>query len=261
MQWAFAQNAQGTTKVVLLALADHADASGVCWPSIDALAKKTALSDKTIRRHLAILEALGLVAKQPRRGAGGVYAANAYMLATSGQHVTDGPAVTEGQHVTDGDRPTSGHSVTYGKDNEPSIAVSTTIGTSGQHVTDGCADKPDWRSRMTEAHEILDQPGSHAQGGLAHSAELARLCRAGCDWELDVVPAIQKLAANFKRRGATLRSWGLIAEDALAFRDRRAAGFPATPTVSGRVVTFPRRETAQEREDRIIEELKREGVI
>jgi DNA-binding transcriptional ArsR family regulator len=55
-----------TAKLVLLALADHADRDGYCWPSVDRLAELVELDAGNVRRHLGALEAAGLVAKVRR---------------------------------------------------------------------------------------------------------------------------------------------------------------------------------------------------
>lgn len=43
-------SARGTHRLVLLALADHADDRGLCWPSMDRLAHRTRLSKRTVQR-------------------------------------------------------------------------------------------------------------------------------------------------------------------------------------------------------------------
>ena len=61
-------------KLLLLALADRADDSGVCWPSLARLQKDTGLDIKTIRAGLARLCALGLISRNSAPGRGYVYA-------------------------------------------------------------------------------------------------------------------------------------------------------------------------------------------
>lgn len=239
-QWALAQSASPSARIVLIALADYADAEGVCFPSVDALSEKSGVSPRTVKRAIAALSEAGLVRREDRRARGGRFIANVYRLAL--EEASPGAKLTQGQFVS------MGHLLAHGKDKEPSLAVSATKSEPGAKLAQGGEPQVDWDRRLEQAHGLLDQPGSHAQGGLAHAAELMRLCRAGCDWDADIVPAIQKLAANFRRRGGTLRSWTLVAEDAIAFRDRRLAGDkPAEP---GRVVSFPRRETSIERAER-----------
>lgn len=52
--------------LVMLALADFADEDGTCWPSQETIARRARMSDRNVRRHLAWLEAQGLVAIERR---------------------------------------------------------------------------------------------------------------------------------------------------------------------------------------------------
>jgi hypothetical protein len=47
--------------LVALALADHADDEGECWPSIDRIATKARIGDRQTQRVIQRLEALGLI--------------------------------------------------------------------------------------------------------------------------------------------------------------------------------------------------------
>jgi len=60
--------------------------------------------------------------------------------------------------------------------------------------------------------------------GVHHGSDLNRLVRGGCDWEDDICPAVDKLAASFRRRGQRFGTWSLLEEHALQNRDRRLAG-------------------------------------
>jgi hypothetical protein len=67
LTWAWSQ--QGlppSSKLVLLALADHADAQGHCWPSIERIKTMTGLSQATIYRVMQVLTGLGMVQQLPR---------------------------------------------------------------------------------------------------------------------------------------------------------------------------------------------------
>lgn len=55
-------------KLVALALADHADEQGSCWPSIARIAARSGLNERTVFRHLRLLEKNGLVKKEHRAG-------------------------------------------------------------------------------------------------------------------------------------------------------------------------------------------------
>jgi hypothetical protein len=57
-----------TDKLVLLALADNASDEGVCWPSVNTLAKKTCLSRRGVQASVARLQVEGHLARVFRDG-------------------------------------------------------------------------------------------------------------------------------------------------------------------------------------------------
>lgn len=67
----------GTECLVLLALADHADDEGRCYPSISRLAKRTKLSDRGVQKVLSRLIEKGFVRVVPCAGQSG---ANVYFV-------------------------------------------------------------------------------------------------------------------------------------------------------------------------------------
>lgn len=77
--WAGAP-ASGGELLVLLALADHADDAGWCWPSAQRLAAYTRLSRRQVFRHVRRLEQRGLLEVERRAGPA---AANRYRLVTT----------------------------------------------------------------------------------------------------------------------------------------------------------------------------------
>ena len=80
MAWAFDQTTLPMLKFVLVALADHADDEGVCWPGLLGLARKTSLTRRTLLRHLNTLKRLGLVKVEPRYDRDGRQRSNLYRL-------------------------------------------------------------------------------------------------------------------------------------------------------------------------------------
>jgi len=81
MQWAWKQRAgSATAKAVLLALADHADARGVCWPGILELAGRLEMNRRTVQRSLKQLIAEGIIQCDGRRRADGSHSSNFYIL-------------------------------------------------------------------------------------------------------------------------------------------------------------------------------------
>ena len=67
-------------KFTLLALADHADDKGDCWPGVSGLVEKTGLSERTIHYHLKTLEENGVLQRVPRQRDDGSIASNLYHI-------------------------------------------------------------------------------------------------------------------------------------------------------------------------------------
>ncbi len=70
MTWAWEQDLKTGPKLVLVALADHSDGNGVCWPGHDLVAEKCGLSRQTVVEHIAHLEARGLLRSERTRNEG-----------------------------------------------------------------------------------------------------------------------------------------------------------------------------------------------
>lgn len=54
--------------LVLLALADHADDAGLCWPSMASIASKARMSERNARRVVRKLQDAGILTVEPQRG-------------------------------------------------------------------------------------------------------------------------------------------------------------------------------------------------
>ena len=81
MAWAYAQqDTKGAEKFVLVTLADAADDDGVCWPGRRFIAERTGISPAQVSRHLAKLEAKGLLRREERVREDGSRASNLYVL-------------------------------------------------------------------------------------------------------------------------------------------------------------------------------------
>lgn len=62
----WALNIPSSEKFVALALADNASDEGVCWPSIDTIAKKCSLSRRSVIDQVAKLREIGLIKTESR---------------------------------------------------------------------------------------------------------------------------------------------------------------------------------------------------
>ena len=60
-----------TERLIMLALADHADDDGRCYPSIQRLCQRTGLSERAVRTNLRALEKSGYVRTKKGGGRGG----------------------------------------------------------------------------------------------------------------------------------------------------------------------------------------------
>jgi DNA-binding transcriptional ArsR family regulator len=60
-------------KLVLLALCDHANAQGECYPSVEAIARKCSMGQRTVQQHISELEGAGILMRRFRKGRSTVY--------------------------------------------------------------------------------------------------------------------------------------------------------------------------------------------
>lgn len=68
--WAWKTSAKGSGRLVLLALADFADANGWAWAQLPALAERAGVGEATVKRQIPRLEEMGLLSVTRRRGRG-----------------------------------------------------------------------------------------------------------------------------------------------------------------------------------------------
>lgn len=68
LNWAWKQECSSeSAKLVLMALADHADAEGECWPAMKRIAVMAGISARQVSSHITSLETAGLLVKVGRR--------------------------------------------------------------------------------------------------------------------------------------------------------------------------------------------------
>jgi len=77
---AWQQTLRTTTKFVLIALSDHADKDGWCWPGKPLLAKKCGLTERAVQKALVELEDQGLIEVQERFRKDGSQKSNGYYV-------------------------------------------------------------------------------------------------------------------------------------------------------------------------------------
>jgi hypothetical protein len=82
-----------SAKAVLISLADQANDEGYCWPSLNTIAIRTCLSERTVRRALRELEDDGLISSLERSGT-----SNLYVITAPGVGVPMRAVQTKGGH-------------------------------------------------------------------------------------------------------------------------------------------------------------------
>lgn len=60
-------------KLVLLALCDHANGQGECYPSVEAIARKCSMGERTVQQHIGELESAGFLVRRFRKGRSTLY--------------------------------------------------------------------------------------------------------------------------------------------------------------------------------------------
>lgn len=92
-----------SSKMVLLALANHAGEDSKCWPSISKLETETELHANTVRRSLRDLERRGLISREERYSPGTrCRISDLYTLHLSLRHATTSShhGTTSSHHAT-----------------------------------------------------------------------------------------------------------------------------------------------------------------
>lgn len=87
LNWAFKQQIfeKPTAKFILIALANYADAEGVCYPSQERLAEMCSVARRTVIRSLQYLEEIGCIERCHRRDKLGRQATDIFQLLVEGK--------------------------------------------------------------------------------------------------------------------------------------------------------------------------------
>lgn len=174
MAWAWGCRVPATAKFVLIALADHADHQGVCWPGQDGIAEKTGYSRETVNRAIKQLEEAGLLGIKHRFDGDGRQMANYYVLAVDGAgRVKQGGGVTDDHTRCDGrsqgsvteDHTSDSYQNQEPSQKEPSREPYSLIGVKGDQDTERKADYPPDFERLWQAY-----PTRHGSRGSKKAA-------------------------------------------------------------------------------------------
>lgn len=90
LNWAWEQTAPtSTAKLVLVALANHANSDNECWPKMSYIAERAQCSPRQVSRCVDSLEAAGLVTKKRRRLSAGRLGSYVFLLPVGQQQLPD----------------------------------------------------------------------------------------------------------------------------------------------------------------------------
>lgn len=238
-------------KLVLIGLADGADrATWSCYPSRKTLAEVGDCSVDTVDRAMKELIHAGHIKVSGRTRNGGGQSSNLYTLTPSRNYAAPPPPAADLRPSPPAEMPrgephsyAAGGAASGAAPYEPSLEPS---------INNRIASKDQINSLIERAGDACDPTAP----GLHHGADLNRMIRGGCDWSADIEPAVDQLAASFRRRGRRFATWALLEEHAVQNRDRRLAGLPAPQKPTTAQSTSGRRVSAASVITRMIEEGK-----
>ena len=122
LAWAWGKQLPPLPKLVLLAIADHADDSGYAWPGVSGVAQKCGVSKRTVQRYVNVLVQLKIVDVETRQRSDGSNTSNAYQLNIHDSH----PPVSDSHPPMTGETPPHDTPVTPLTVIEPSLNLTTT---------------------------------------------------------------------------------------------------------------------------------------
>jgi len=97
--WEHCTDLKGSALVVMLALADHADDGGICWPAVPTIAKKARISADQTRRIIRTIENHGYIERNERSGRSTIYRVTPRANATPRADAEGPPAPTRGRTI------------------------------------------------------------------------------------------------------------------------------------------------------------------
>ena len=122
LAWAWGKQLPPLPKLVLLAIADHADDNGYAWPGVSGVAQKCGVSKRTVQRYVNTLVQRDIISVETRQRPDGSNTSNAYQLNIHDCH----PPVSDSHPPMTGVSPPHDTPVTPLTVIEPSMKLTTT---------------------------------------------------------------------------------------------------------------------------------------
>jgi hypothetical protein len=192
-----------TTLLVLLALADHANDEGKCWPSVATLAKRTRTSERHVHRILLELKAAGWIAADERPGTTTVFTVTPPRDDTK---VTPDIQVTPDLDVPPGVTPRSGRTDTQVRGGVTSRSPRTASESSKNHQRSTTDPLADYDLTEPERADFMNFIGARGNGLVVSLARSGDLPIRVADWRAardtppanpwDALPSVAELRAR-----------------------------------------------------------------
>ena len=216
---------------VLAALGTYTNKQGWCNPKQATVAIRVGVSRTTVTASMKRLVETGYLEIKHQVIAGRGQCASNYRVILDLDPMS--AWTTPGADVSEDDTPmsaqTTGGVVPVG--HPPSNQDDTQKEHSQENIPTAVAVAParDFKAMIKEAQSRAGDACNLTSGFVHHVADLRRLVDGGCDWEMDVLPAIDAVSAGIiARRKPRMNSWAhpALIEAATQLRDRRIAGLP-----------------------------------
>ena len=114
MSWVWEQDLPPLDKIVLMAIADHADDDGYAWPGMKRIAEKCSMEKRTVQRHVERLQEQQLLKVESRQRNDGSSSSNGYTVVMNG---------TKEEGVAESHPPMSGMTPPHGTDDTPLTVI------------------------------------------------------------------------------------------------------------------------------------------
>ena len=145
MSWVWEQDLPPLDKIVLMAIADHADDDGYAWPGMKRIAEKCSMEKRTVQRHVEKLQEQQLLKVESRQRHDGSSSSNGYTVVMNG---------TNREGVAESHPPMSGMTPPHGTDDTPLTVIEPSDETTTTTLTLlEVFDDPDWLRTLAEVVE------------------------------------------------------------------------------------------------------------
>ena len=145
MSWVWEQDLPPLDKIVLMAIADHADDDGYAWPSMKRIAEKCSMEKRTVQRHVEKLQEQQLLKVESRQRHDGSSSSNGYTVVMNG---------TNREGVAESHPPMSGMTPPHGTDDTPLTVIEPSEETTTTTLTlEEVFNEPEWLRTLAEVEQ------------------------------------------------------------------------------------------------------------